>query len=115
MVGWTKAACSAWLFCCMPITSFLPLVAIWPDNSNSSNEYPQQSIVCVKFVGGSTASVDTSNSWNVTVLVATSTNQVYSIPIVVIATNERRIRTVASSIIKIVSFWGLSLFTFFFT
>jgi hypothetical protein len=47
-------------------------------------------IVCVKVVGGSTASVDMSNSWNVTVLVATSTNKVYSIPIVVIASNDRQ-------------------------
>ncbi len=89
-VGWTEAACSAQLFCCTPVTSFSPPVAIWPESSNSSNEYPQQSIVCVKVVGGSTASADTSNSWNVAVLVATSTNQVYSIPIVAIATKERQ-------------------------
>jgi len=87
-VGWTEAACSAQLFCCTPVTSFSSPVAIWPDNSNSNNEYPQKSIVCVKVVGGSTASADKSNSWNVAVLVATSTNQVYSIPIVAIVTNE---------------------------
>ncbi len=40
MVGWTEAACPGQLFCCTPVTSFSPLVAIWPDNSNSSNEYP---------------------------------------------------------------------------
>lgn len=90
-VAWTEAACSAQLFCCTPGTRFTSPVALWPDSRNSSSdEHPPKSIICVKVAGGSTASVDTSITWNVAVIVATSTNQVYSIPIVVIVTNERQ-------------------------